>query len=263
MRGLAAFLIAGFAMGALSLPYESWGLPVWPVAVMTLASGLVLSLIPGLEKYRIHLAAIYFSVFLLMWLQSFPRAITPKATLYHFRGLVWMLTWSGFGLTALICVVDLLRRVRSDLAARKAVVFALAAIFMGSIIAFASGPGAGAGRMFGWFQYMGLTESQAELLVLVIRKVVHFVYYGLMALIAAVAAKAGAGKSKGVSRAVWVGFLFMLVHAVFDEGRQSNVDLRTGSWIDVGIDSLGAAFFLWLAFGRKRKAGVGSSVSTG
>jgi VanZ family protein len=263
MRGLLAFLIAGLAMGALSLPYESWGLPVWPVAVMTLASGMILGLIPGLEKYRIHLAAIYFSVFLLMWLQSFPRAITPKATLYHFRGLVWMMTWSAFGLVALITIADLLRRIRSDLASRKAIVFAIAAIFMGSLIAFASGPGAGAGRMFGWFQYIGLTESQAEIAVLILRKIVHFVYYGLMALVAAAAAHAALRKSQHVKRAVLVGFLFMLVHAVFDEGRQSNVSIRTGSWIDVGIDSLGAICFLWIAYGRKRKERRRMGVSTG
>lgn len=250
MRGIFVFLVAFGAMGALSLPYESWGMPVWPVAMMTLASGLILSLIPGLEKYRVHLATIYFTVFLLMWLQSFPRPITPKATIYHLRGLIWILTYACFGLVAFVTLIDLLRRARKEEAGRKAVVFGLGATFMGAALAFASGPGGGADPMMAWFQSLGMSQSMAEMTILIFRKTIHFVYYGLLALLAGAAAFHGRSDSRKWGPMV-VGFLFMLLHAVFDEFRQSNVSIRTGSWIDVGVDSLGALTFLWLAFGRK------------
>jgi VanZ family protein len=252
MKPVFAFIFAACVMGALSLPYESWGLPVWPVALMTLLAGAVLSLIPGLEKYRLWLLVLYFTVFALLWLQSFPRPITPKATLFHLRGLVWMATYSIFGITAAFAILITLVKSHSDPKGRRAAIYAMAAIMMAAIVAFVSGPGAGADPMLAWLRSLGFSQSLAEGANLVVRKLAHFTFYGTMALMAGLAAYHGRD-SRGVKPAI-IGFTFMLIHAVFDEVRQSGVSIRTGSWIDVLIDSFGAAVFLWLAIGRRRKA---------
>lgn len=250
MKELIAFIFGLGVMGALSLPYESWGLPVWPVALMTLLTVTVLSLIPGLEKVRLPLAIVYFTVFALLWLQSFPRPITPKATLLYLRGLVWMATYTIFGIVAAISIFIALAKSFREKDTSKATVFALAAIFMGGIVAFVSGPGAGADPMLSWFKSLGLSESMSATGVFLFRKGVHFTYYGVMAMMAGLAAHHGRLGKKGIKPIV-IGFVFMLIHAVFDEVRQSGVSIRTGSGMDVLLDCAGGAFFLWLAIGRK------------
>ena len=249
MRAVVAFLFGACVMGALSLPYESWGLPVWPVALMSLLTGIVISTIPGLEKYRGWLMVLYFTAFTLLWLQSYPRPITPKATLFHLRGLVWMATYAIFGITAAFAILLTLVKSYGDPKGRKAAIFAMAAILMSAIVGFVSGPGAGADPMLSWLESLGLSKHLAETGILVFRKLAHFTFYGTMALMAGLAAYHGR-EGSGLKPAL-IGFAYMFLHAVFDEVRQKGVSVRTGSWIDVVIDCGGAAFFLWLALGRK------------
>lgn len=250
MKGFLAFVFALCFMAFFSLPYESWGMPVWPVALMSLIVGFWLTLIPGLEKYRIHLAVVYFIVFSLFWLQSFPRPITPKATLHYLRGLVWLMTFTIFGLIAMFTLLATIVKASLDAERKKAIVFALAAIFMGCIVAFVSGPGGGADPIMAWLKGLGLSQSAAEGVNLVFRKAIHFTYYGVMAGFAGLAAFHGRLGKAALAPAA-TGFLFMLTHALFDEVRQSGVSVRTGSWFDVALDSAGAAFFLWLLLTRK------------
>lgn len=251
MRAVLAFIFALCFMAFFSLPYESWGMPVWPVAVMSLSAGFWLTLIPGLEKYRIHLAIIYFIVFSLLWLQSFPRVITPKATLHYMRGLVWLMTYAIFGMIAMFTLLATIVKAAMDAERKKAIVYALAAIFMGCIVAFVSGPGGGADPIMAWLKELGLSQGGAEAVNLIIRKTIHFTYYGLMAGFAGLAAFHGRLGKASLAPAV-TGFLFMLLHAVFDEIRQSGVSVRTGSGFDVLLDSAGAATFLYLLIGKKR-----------
>lgn len=252
MKGFLAFIFALCFMAFFSLPYESWGMPVWPVAVMSLVVGFWLTLIPGLEKYRTPLAITYFVVFSLMWLQSFPRAITPKATLFYIRGLVWMATFTLFGIIAMISLATMIIKAAVDGERKKAIIYALGALFMGCIVAFVSGPGGGADPIMAWLQSLGLSARSAEVANLVFRKTIHFTYYGTMAALAGLSAHYGRLGKAALTPAA-TGFLFMLTHAIFDEVRQSGVSVRTGSWFDVMLDSAGAALFLWAVLARTSK----------
>lgn len=245
MKGLLAFLFALVFMGLFSLPYESWGMPVWPICVMTLLVGLWLGLIPGLEKYRIPLAIIYFAVFSLMWLQSFPRPITPRATLHYFRGAAWLATYTIFGIIAFFTLVTTMLRAAQDNGKLKGVLWVTLALMLASALAFLSGPGGGADPLMQWLTTHGFSIDTALKINLVIRKCIHFTFYGTLALVAGTGAQAV--RSAKVPRPEVVGFLFMLGHAVFDEVRQSGVSVRTGSAFDVMLDCAGALVFLYLA----------------
>lgn len=91
----------------------------------------------------------------------------------------------------------------------------------------------------------------AKKVVLVGRKCVHFIFYGLAAyggFWSAWHARMGRETCAafGLGTALFLGS--------FDESRQFLAIGRTGSPWDVGIDMLGAAFFSWIAFLKAKRA---------
>jgi VanZ family protein len=88
-----------------------------------------------------------------------------------------------------------------------------------------------------------ISREAADFLVIAGRKTIHFTFYGLFALFAV-----KAGESAGADRkaAAWSGIGLALIHAVFDEARQSYSAGRSASILDVCLDAAGMAFFVYL-----------------
>ncbi len=98
-----------------------------------------------------------------------------------------------------------------------------------------------------------LAEEAIDVLVLIARKLVHFVVFGILALLIlrGLAARA-AGRLPARIHAL--ALALTIAFAVFDEIHQTFVPARVGSPVDVLIDSLGAAAALAGArrIGRRR-----------
>ncbi len=76
---------------------------------------------------------------------------------------------------------------------------------------------------------------------LILRKLAHAVEY---AVLAALVARGVMGSAPvGKATVVWVAFAVSVLYAASDEFHQRFVPGRYGSWLDVGIDSLGAGIY--------------------
>ena len=138
---------------------------------------------------------------------------------------------------------------------RRTVLWLIALLFLWTLpIAYFSGGAGGAGSWRGWMAQFHLTPDQIEIILWWVRKSIHFTYYGVMAWLAMRAFRVCMRRTDAVMK--WVAMALALVwvsgHAGFDELRQAVTDGRTGSWIDFGIDLLGALVFL---LGTKRARG--------
>ncbi len=95
-----------------------------------------------------------------------------------------------------------------------------------------------------------------ERTVLFARKWVHFVTFGILAalLYRALSGKAG---SAVLPATAWKAWGFTVLYAISDEIHQTFVPSRVGSGWDVVIDSLGAAFAVWVVrWWCRRRRGV-------
>lgn len=123
---------------------------------------------------------------------------------------------------------------------------------LGLGIALLSGKEGGAGGMTSWFlEVFHLTQEQAELIVHIVRKVFHFIFYGT---IAATFTSIGTAMSLEFRKAALFGASWATIHALFDEIRQSLSPGRSGSAIDLLIDAAGMAVFLLIAAKLSRRA---------
>lgn len=98
------------------------------------------------------------------------------------------------------------------------------------------------GPLIRWL-YPDIAPEVLEGIILAARKIVHFVTFGLLA---ALFWRALSGGTRGPWRArtAWLSLGLTFAYAVSDEWHQSFVPTRVGSWVDVLIDTAGAAFTL-------------------
>lgn len=122
---------------------------------------------------------------------------------------------------------------------------------MGLAVAFFSGSvgGTGGGAWERWLvDTLGVSADAAAVLVIAIRKTVHFLFYGFLGLAFFRAARSERMATRG---AIWFGLLAAALFAAFDEGRQTVLPDRTGSVLDFGIDLAGAAVLIALSLRKK------------
>jgi VanZ family protein len=118
----------------------------------------------------------------------------------------------------------------------------------GLLVAYFSGGKGGANTWLDFFTgNFGLTVVQAEQVIQAIRKTLHFAFYGVVGLSAAQWAR-----HENWSHAPAFGFVWALMHATFDETRQTFYLNRQGSAWDVLLDMAGATTFIALAFHRRK-----------
>jgi VanZ family protein len=212
-------------------------LPIW--ALFLLVGWAIWSLPKlGSDKAKWGAIVLYSSVFLGLWLASNPRPFEGgiKATaLYGLFACVALAAAIGTYLFA-----SHLGKAASVLAAGRALLPLFACCWL---VAFFSSSTGAAGHMLSFaMRHLGLSRPSAEELVLVVRKTIHFCFYGTLAVFAFRAARAG-----GLKSALAYALLFALAHASFDELRQSSYSDRTGSFWDVLLDMGGAVTFAGVA----------------
>ena len=168
-----------------------------------------------------------------LWLVDQP---TTKMPVFLLR-LAPLMTQTGLVLAAVCAILTVTRLRKAPPPAQRALP-ALALLFvLTMLVASFSGNAGGADPMRQWFMEVAhFSTDQAHLAVLAIRKSIHFTFYFCVGFAATAAARSG-GETPQTGRGIGLGFGFAL--AAFDEMRQSNVDTRSGSAWDVGLDMLG------------------------
>ena len=111
-------------------------------------------------------------------------------------------------------------------------------VWMGVIFFFSAQPNLNSG--LGWIDHVG-------------RKIIHASDYALLCFLWWRALRTKLDRE----RALWFAWALSFLYAISDEYHQTFVAGRHGSWVDVAIDSMGAALFvvLMLRAGRRRVAG--------
>jgi VanZ family protein len=119
------------------------------------------------------------------------------------------------------------------------------------LVAYFSGGAGGADPMVDLLRTLfGLSREAAEFATVVLRKGIHFVFYGT---VASLAWSAAVGARASARTAVGFGLAIALTLAAFDEGRQTSVPGRTGSASDVVLDLAGAATFIAISIRVRRR----------
>ena len=103
-------------------------------------------------------------------------------------------------------------------------------------------------------QWLGLSPDQADAYVFWIRKSIHFLFYGFVALSAMLSAS---GRHRQL-----IGLGFAATLAIFDEYRQSAFALRSGSVVDVLLDLSGTVALTTLAIWLGRRHDPGMDLSS-
>lgn len=229
--GFGLGFLGALGMTAAAMSLDSSG---WLVPLLLAATGAFLGLLPHFRAPESRMApmCLYAAMFSAGWMWSIQvpgrNQDTPVA-----RGILLILgLLFVYGLVLLIRTPDAIRR-----NGWLWLMFAL-----GTGVAAFSGPsGASGGRWEDWLiARLSIDPATAEALVFAFRKGVHFGFYGVLAVVAYRAAFPA-------PKAVAFAFGIATVHAIFDEGRQSFVGIRSGQAVDVAIDLAGAAVFLLIA----------------
>lgn len=231
---LASFLLAfgGTALvGVFGPTYQP--LTLWALYLMV---GLWMWQIPALKKLDTKLIPLFFYClwFLFLWLLSnpWPTSLRLLALKYLLALVAALGIYAGYGVLATFAGNRSLRRL----------VRALIPLFVcGWLVAyFSSSTGAGSHMLEFAIKVLGLSRDAADLLVEIVRKSLHFLFYGTIGLLAFRAARIGGTAKKAVA----LGLLFVLFHSSFDELRQALYADRTGSFWDVCLDMAGACVFV-------------------
>ncbi|MBL8048416.1 MAG: VanZ family protein [Chthonomonas sp.] len=156
--------------------------------------------------------------------------------------------WQPYLALAGVSVCVSLPSLVRDVSLRRSLGWFVVAGLLGLSIAYLSGARGGPDPMRNFFiQAFGLSYDAAYALTHIVRKTIHFVFYGLLAystMRAALAAR------DDLRRAVWFGVGWAMSHAIFDEWRQSFLVGRSGSVWDVALDLAGVVtivgiFMVW------------------
>jgi VanZ family protein len=236
---LIIWLLLAFAVSlGISVPLGALGpSPVWPI-LLIFCVGTLMGVMPKVAEapQRLPLILIYGGGFIALW------ALTNEYI--HESPLQTLVQSFGVVLSAGVAVLALVRLTFLNLADRKfrrVSRWMIGSFLFAWVIAYMSSAAGGADPMIAWFSSLGLGQQHAELATLTVRKGIHFLFYGLMAVVAWKAAKVGGATSGG---AVSYALGFALLHAVFDELRQTLTPERTGSAWDVLLNMAGALVLL-------------------
>ncbi|MBV6459566.1 MAG: hypothetical protein HONBIEJF_02714 [Fimbriimonadaceae bacterium] len=202
-----------------------------------LCAGLLIAVLSvGGNLLGIGCAAWYASVFALSWQAPGPRPLNPidhGALILGTVGSYVLVQW---------CYRQ----------GRSTVVIAALLLALGLIISRLSGEAGSPGWMVEFFRdTMGMSEGSALIATVVVRKAVHFAFYGIMALLAAAI---GSRLTFDIRRTMAFATFWTLAHAAFDELRQNQTPNRTGTFVDVVLDLMGVAFALLLWYRHQNRA---------
>lgn len=220
--------------------------PTWLWCLFTLF-GIWVWQLPALKQLdpKMTLLAAYGFPFTLLWLASNPE---PAGTM---KTYVYQVVTAGIALASLIALGGVYSLFRKQPSLRP-IILAMVPLFLCAwlIATFSSSTGASSHMVSVLTKVFGLDASGAELTAKVIRKSLHFLFYGTIGWLGYRAAVKGGA----VSKAILLGIAVTAMHASFDEIRQSSYSDRTASFWDVCLDTAGATCFVMMAAGISRKS---------
>jgi len=241
-----------FSVAVLLLLIYSFDQPsLWlPVAFGAAFFGL-LSFTPRLTlEMRIGLATLFGAGSCILWMVSGGSATQSRLPVMElaFENLLGLM-----GLIGLIIAAGAISRTGRK---SRPVVGPIAGLMIaGWLISYFSSSHGGAAPLINWLmQTFGWDQQTAENIDLVIRKTIHFSFYGLVATTAFLTPiKNGSLRSIGIIAAL----LTTLAYSSFDEFRQSSQPNRNGSAWDVALDMSGgsAALILVTLLGAGKSVG--------
>ena len=223
-------------------PWWLWGLFV--------LFGIWIGQLPALKQLdpKLTTLAAYAFPFLLLWLASNPE---PSGTIKTF---VFQMV---LGVIALAAIVSLIGEISvyGKQPTMRPVFRALVPLFVCCwlVAFFSSSTGAGHHMVDALMKALRMDQDEAQTVVLIFRKSMHFLFYGCFGWFGyRLAIRGGAAK-----QAVLLGLAVVLMHASFDEIRQSGYGDRTGSFWDVCLDMAGASGFVLSAAALSKRQNLG------
>lgn len=237
--GFALLFLAQFVLSPVSRS-------VWLVPGLILVVVMLLGALPSYRAAESRLAVFfgYGSVFGLAHLFSLPAPPIGSAAERISVAAVPMLM-VAFAL-ALAFYIGSWRSHRSS-------AWLTAGFVLGLLVAYFSGisGGTGGGAWERWLMnVLGLGAGAAEIIVVALRKTVHFTFYGILATAFFRAARA---EKVVYSEAALFAVLLAAAFAGFDELRQTMTAGRTGSLLDFFIDMAGAMVFVAIVRRRSQE----------
>jgi VanZ family protein len=219
--------------------------PAWMWGLFVLV-GLWLWQLPNLTNLDVKVALLCFYgfPFLTLWLAS---DVVPPGDIKTF---VFQMLMGALIIASLVsagAIVSFYKK-KPDL---RSIVGLLAALFVCCWIVayFSSSTGASSRMLYFAIHTLHMSHDLAWTLIGILRKSLHFFFYGTIGVLAFRTLRKG-----GVSsRAVLLALAFVLMHASFDEIRQSSYPDRSGSFWDVCLDLAGGCCFVLAANTLKRK----------
>ncbi len=243
MRGVV--FVIGMLIGGGLLLAMAWAYPgIWLPLAMGCAAASLLMGFPALARQPLTapFAAAFVLTVPLVWLRS--GSASPRTSAQGVSGLF-------FVLLGLVLVWLAFRFFRAQPSERPLAMPLAALLLFACAIARLSGSGGAADPMLAWFRsVLGLSPEAAGVAVVVLRKTVHFTFYGLFAWIALRAARMAEGERRA---AAVLALSLALSLAAFDELRQSVSPGRTGSIWDVALDMTGAVAFVGISTRRRQR----------
>jgi VanZ family protein len=219
--------------------------PAWMWGLFVLV-GLWFWQLPNLSNLdvKITLLCFYAFPFLTLWLAS---DVVPPGDIKTFVFQMLM----GALLIASAVSVGFVISFYSKKGNMRPIIGGLSALFVCAwLVAYFSSSTGASSRMLDFAMHrLHMSRDLAWALIGILRKSLHFIFYGTIGALALRAVRRGGVSSKAVILAL----AFVLMHASFDEIRQSSYSSRSGSFWDVCLDMAGACCFVLGANAIKRK----------
>lgn len=238
-----------FAVGvfAVSIALSSVWAYVWVIWLLLGITGWLLYLLPRLrgQSALSWISLLYGSGFILLWLLSSDRLRYSETAEKVFAILTLVLPVA----IVVSALVTLGWYGRATDKLREPARWLLLTFTFGLLVAYFSGNTGSADPMLQLMRSLGLSEPAAGSAVFIIRKTIHFLFYGGFAWVAYRTAYVAGARAVG---AVTFALPLVLSHAAFDEFRQASLTRRTGNPLDFILDAGGAVFFVWLAARAKK-----------
>jgi VanZ family protein len=225
--------------------------PWWLWLLFTLF-GFWLWQLPDLKAIdpRLTVLAAYGFTFLFLWLSSNPE---PSGTIKTF---VFQMVVGAMAIAAIAAVIGMISIYRKQESMRSVIAALCPLLIVCWMVAFfSSSTGAASHMVASVMRLLSLDQADAQTVVQIIRKSLHFLFYGTFGLLGFRAAVRGGAANK----AVLLGLMVVLMHASFDEIRQSGYANRTGSFWDVCLDMAGATCFVLAGATVTKRRGLRAS----
>lgn len=225
--GIAAFILGCYLVQANN------SAPMYWIAILV-AGLLICSKGYQSDTLRLSVLLVYIPLFSFFWMLSLPQeGLIPKAC-------------AAFALAATAELGAAISLHGKDQRFWKAALYLVPLFALGMLVAQFSGGAGGPGRFVKFFtETLGWSMEAAETATYVVRKTLHFLFYGVLGVLASRAMRASGTPEK---QACLYALAWPISHGAFDELRQYFTPERMGTPWDLLLDTAGAVCLVGLTY---------------